>query len=137
MTGETTTLSSNLPSEEEIADVLQTLADLPCNPIGEQVLIWPTDEYAGEESEVQIEGWVKPEKYRDLANKGVVLAVGKGKWVTTKRQGKKRTYKQPVTEVKPGDIVLIPYYEGTSLTIHGIDLLLMAEHAILARLTPA
>ncbi len=62
-------------------------------------------------------GIIIPDTAKEKPQKGVVLAVGKGK------------KDEPMT-VKVGDAVLYEKYSGTEITIEGIDALIMKESDI-------
>ncbi|MBP2834237.1 co-chaperone GroES [Aquimarina sp. U1-2] len=62
-------------------------------------------------------GIIIPDTAKETPQKGIVLAVGKGK------------KDEPMT-VKIGDAVLYGKYSGTEITVEGIDVLIMKESDI-------
>ena len=114
--------------------IIAHLEKMNFQPMSNNVLVMPMESFAADHvGVIEI-----PEAYRDLANRGVVVSVGPGKVEVVKtRIGTKRVRRQirvKVTEVKPGDTVLLPYYEGTSVTVGGFSLILIKEDVILGKL---
>ncbi len=68
-------------------------------------------------------GIIIPDTAKEKPQKGIVLAVGKGK------------KDEPMT-VKVGDGVLYGKYSGTEITIEGIDALIMKESDIFGIIQP-
>ncbi|KAA1243742.1 co-chaperone GroES [Aquimarina sp. RZ0] len=68
-------------------------------------------------------GIIIPDTAKEKPQKGIVLAVGKGK------------KDEPMT-VKVGDAVLYGKYSGTEITIEGIDALIMKESDIFGIIQP-
>ena len=95
-------------------------------PLNDQVVLEMLELYAEEETKG---GIIIPEDSRDLGNRALVVDVGPGKKVKNKRT--KRRELRPM-EVSIGDVVLVPYYEGTSIKSGGKYFLIIAEEKILA-----
>lgn len=87
---------------------------LNIQPLSDRVLVEPL---AAETKTAS--GIIIPETAKEKPQKGVVVAVGKGK-------------KDHVMTVKPGDTVLYGKYSGTELKLEGKDYLIMREDDILA-----
>jgi chaperonin GroES len=81
-------------------------------PLGDRVVVEPAPA-----EEKTSSGIIIPDTAKEKPQKGVVLAVGKGK------------VDEPMT-VKVGDTVLYGKYGGTELKIDGKDLLMMRESDI-------
>jgi len=81
-------------------------------PLGDRVVVEPAPA-----EEKTSSGIIIPDTAKEKPQKGVVLAVGKGK------------VDEPMT-VKVGDTVLYGKYGGTELKIDGKDLLIMRESDI-------
>ncbi len=81
-------------------------------PLGDRVVVEPAPA-----EEKTSSGIIIPDTAKEKPQKGVVLAVGKGK------------IDEPMT-VKVGDTVLYGKYGGTELKIDGKDLLMMRESDI-------
>jgi chaperonin GroES len=87
---------------------------LNIQPLSDRVLVEPL---AAETKTAS--GIIIPETAKEKPQKGVVVAVGKGK-------------KDHVMTVKSGDTVLYGKYAGTELKLEGKDYLIMREEDILA-----
>lgn len=87
-------------------------------PLGDRVIV-----KALEQDEVTASGIYLPETAKERPQRGTVVAVGEGRWVEGARQ--------PL-EVAVGDEVLYSKYGGTEITEDGEDILILAEHDILA-----
>lgn len=87
---------------------------LNIQPLSDRVLVEPL---AAETKTAS--GIIIPETAKEKPQKGIVVAVGKGK-------------KDHVMTVKPGDTILYGKYSGTELKLEGKDYLIMREDDILA-----
>ena len=94
-------------------------------PLGDRVIV-----KAVEQEQVTASGIVLPDTAAEKPQRGVVLAVGEGRWVDGERL--------PL-EVSDGDEVIYSKYGGTEVKYAGEDVLILSEHDILARVaaTPA
>ena len=87
-------------------------------PLGDRVII------EGLEAEtVTASGIVLPDTAKEKPQRGRVLAVGDGRWDDGKRV--------PL-DVSVGDEVIYSKYGGTEVKVDGDDVLILAEHDILA-----
>lgn len=94
-------------------------------PLGDRVIV-----KAVEQEQVTSSGIVLPDTAAEKPQRGIVLAVGEGRWVDGERL--------PL-EVSDGDEVIYSKYGGTEVKLEGQDVLILSEHDILARVaaTPA
>ena len=94
-------------------------------PLGDRVIV-----KAVEQEQVTASGLVLPDTAAEKPQRGIVLAVGEGRWVDGERL--------PL-EVSDGDEVIYSKYGGTEVKLEGDDVLILSEHDILARVaaTPA
>jgi chaperonin GroES len=88
-------------------------------PLGDRVIV-----KAVEQEEVTSSGIVLPDTAKEKPQRGVVLAVGDGRFVEGKRI--------PL-EVSDGDEVIYSKYGGTEVKLEGEDVLILSENDILAR----
>ncbi len=88
-------------------------------PLGDRVIV-----KAVEQEQVTASGIVLPDTAAEKPQRGVVLAVGEGRWVDGERL--------PL-EVSDGDEVIYSKYGGTEVKLEGEDVLILSEHDILAR----
>jgi chaperonin GroES len=89
-------------------------------PLGDRVIV-----KAVEQEQVTASGIVLPDTAAEKPQRGVVLAVGEGRWVDGERL--------PL-EVSDGDEVIYSKYGGTEVKLEGEDVLILSEHDILARI---
>ena len=92
-------------------------------PMGDRVLVKPVEE----QESVSSGGIILPDTVKEKPQEGEVLAVGPGRM---NDEGKRI-----VIEVKKGDRVLYAKYGGTELKEDGVDLLLLSERDILAKIS--
>ena len=92
-------------------------------PLGDRVIV-----KASEQDEVTASGIYLPETAKERPQRGVVVAVGDGRWSDGERV--------PL-EVSAGDEVIYSKYGGTEVTEDGEDLLILSEHDILAIIAKA
>jgi chaperonin GroES len=92
-------------------------------PLGDRLIV-----KALEEEETTASGIVLPDTAKEKPQKGMVLAVGEGKW---DEEGEKRI---PL-DVAEGDEVLYSKYGGTEIKVDGEDLLVLRESDVLAKVT--
>ena len=92
-------------------------------PLGDRVIV-----KAVEQDEVTASGILLPDTAKEKPQRGVVLAVGEGRWADGERL--------PL-EVSEGDEVIYSKYGGTEVKLEGEDVLILSEHDILARVAPA
>ncbi len=92
-------------------------------PLGDRVIV-----KAVEQEQVTSSGIVLPDTAAEKPQRGVVLAVGEGRWVDGERL--------PL-EVSDGDEVIYSKYGGTEVRLEGEDVLILSEHDILARVAAA
>ena len=92
-------------------------------PLGDRVIV-----KAVEQDEVTASGILLPDTAKEKPQRGVVLAVGDGRWADGERL--------PL-EVSEGDEVIYSKYGGTEVKLDGEDVLILSEHDILARVAPA
>ena len=92
-------------------------------PLGDRVIV-----KAIEQEEVTASGIVLPDTAKEKPQRGKVLAVGEGRYVDGKRV--------PL-EVAEGDEIIYSKYGGTEVKLEGDDLLILAEHDILAKVAAA
>jgi chaperonin GroES len=91
-----------------------TAVKVKVTPLADRVLVEPA------EAETKTAGGIIiPDTAKEKPQKGIVVAVGKGK------------KDEPMT-VKPGDTVLYGKYSGTEISIEGNDYLIMKESDIYA-----
>ena len=90
-------------------------------PLGDRLIVKPI-----EEEETTASGIVLPDTAKEKPQKGKVVAVGDGRW---DEDGEKRI---PL-DVAEGDEVLYSKYGGTEVTIDGVDLLVLRESDVLAK----
>jgi chaperonin GroES len=83
---------------------------------------------AVEQEQVTASGLVLPDTASEKPQRGIVLAVGEGRWVDGERL--------PL-EVSDGDEVIYSKYGGTEVKLEGEDVLILSEHDILARVATA
>jgi chaperonin GroES len=88
-------------------------------PLGDRVIV-----KAVEQEQVTSSGIVLPDTAAEKPQRGIVLAVGEGRWVDGERL--------PL-EVADGDEVIYSKYGGTEVKLEGQDVLILSEHDILAR----
>jgi chaperonin GroES len=88
-------------------------------PLGDRVIV-----KAVEQEEVTASGIVLPDTAKERPQRGIVLAVGDGRWVDGERVA---------LEVSEGDEVIYSKYGGTEVKLEGEDVLILSEHDILAR----
>ncbi len=91
-------------------------------PLGDRVIV-----KAVEQEEVTSSGIVLPDTAKEKPQRGIVLAVGEGRWVDGERVA---------LEVSDGDQVIYSKYGGTEVKLEGEDVLILSEHDILARVAP-
>ena len=91
-------------------------------PMGDRVLVKPLEE----QESVTSGGIILPDTVKEKPQEGEVLAVGPGRLGD---DGKRID-----VEVKEGDRVLYAKYGGTELKEDGVDLLLLSERDILAKI---
>ena len=89
-------------------------------PLGDRLIVKPI-----EEEETTASGIVLPDTAKEKPQKGKVVAVGDG---AVKEDGSR----QPI-DVSEGDEVLYSKYGGTEVTIDGVDLLVLRESDVLAK----
>jgi chaperonin GroES len=89
-------------------------------PLGDRVIV-----KAVEQEEVSAGGIVLPDTVKEKPQRGRVLAVGQGRYEDGKRV--------PL-EVVAGDEVVYSKYGGSEVKVEGEDVLILAEHDILAKL---
>lgn len=87
-------------------------------PLGDRVIVKTL-----EQDEVTASGIYLPDTAKERPQRGTVVAVGEGRWVDGARQ--------PL-EVAVGDEVIYSKYGGTEITEDGEDIMVLAEHDILA-----
>ena len=92
-------------------------------PMGDRVLVKPMEE----QESVTLGGIILPDTVKEKPQEGEVLAVGPG------RLGDDG--KRIALEIKKGDLVLYSKYGGTEMKEEGVDLLLLSERDILAKIT--
>lgn len=90
------------------------MSKVKITPLADRVLVLPD-----EAETTTASGIIIPDTAQEKPQKGVVVALGKGK------------VDEPMT-VKEGDTVLYGKYSGTEITIEGKDYLMMKESDILA-----
>jgi chaperonin GroES len=88
-------------------------------PLGDRVIV-----KAVEQEEVTASGLVLPDTAKEKPQRGLVLAVGDGRYVDGKRV--------PL-EVSTGDEIIYSKYGGTEVKLDGEEVLILAEHDILAK----
>ena len=88
-------------------------------PLGDRVIV-----KAVEQEQVTSSGIVLPDTAAEKPQRGIVLAVGEGRWVDGERL--------PL-EVADGDEVIYSKYGGIEVKLDGQDVLILSEHDILAR----
>jgi chaperonin GroES len=91
-------------------------------PLGDRVIV-----KAVEQEEVTASGIVLPDTAKEKPQRGVVMAVGDGRWVDGERVA---------LEVSEGDEVIFSKYGGTEVKLDGDDVMILSEHDILARIAP-
>ena len=92
-------------------------------PLGDRVIVT-----ASEQEEVTASGIVLPDTAQERPQRGHVVAAGPGRWVEGKRVA---------LEVKTGDEVIFTKYGGTEVRLDGEDVLILAEHDIMAKISSA
>jgi chaperonin GroES len=90
-------------------------------PLGDRVIV-----KAVEQEEVTASGIVLPDTAKEKPQRGKVVAVGDGRYVDGKRV--------PL-EVDAGDEIIYSKYGGTEVKLEGEDVLILAEHDILAKVS--
>ncbi len=90
-------------------------------PLGDRVIVKGIDA-----EEVTASGIVLPDTAKEKPQRGTVLAVGDGRWEDGTRV--------PL-DVAEGDEVIYSKYGGTEVTVGDDDVLILAEHDILAVVT--
>jgi chaperonin GroES len=88
-------------------------------PLGDRVIV-----KAVEQEEVSAGGIVLPDTARERPQRGRVLAVGQGRYEAGTRI--------PL-DVREGDEVVYSKYGGTEVKLQGEEVLILAEHDILAK----
>lgn len=88
-------------------------------PLGDRVIVKGIDA-----EEVTASGIVLPDTAKEKPQRGTVLAVGEGRWEDGKRVA---------LDVAEGDEVIYSKYGGTEVKVGDEDLLILAEHDILAK----
>jgi len=88
-------------------------------PLGDRVIV-----KAVEQDEVTASGILLPDTAKEKPQRGIVVAVGDGRWADGERL--------PL-EVSEGDEVIYSKYGGTEVKLEGEDVLILSEHDILAR----
>ncbi len=73
-------------------------------------------------------GIIIPDTAKEKPQKGIVVAVGKGKYA-------EQTGTLIPMAVKEGDVIMYGKYGGTEITINGIDYLIMRASDILIKLS--
>ena len=86
-------------------------------PLGDRVLVEPI-----EEKEQTVGGIIIPDSAKEKPMQGKVIAVGK----KTDKEGKELKF-----DVKAGDTVLLPKYDGTEVKLDGKKLQLVREEDLL------
>jgi chaperonin GroES len=66
-----------------------------------------------------------PENAKEKPQQGKVLAVGPGKLLDNGERAK--------PDVAPGDIILFGKYSGTEITVDGVEVIILRENDILAK----
>jgi chaperonin GroES len=92
-------------------------------PLGDRVIVKAVDQ-----EEVTASGIVLPDTAKEKPQRGIVLAVGDGRWVDGERI--------PL-EVGEGDEIIYSKYGGTEVKLGPDDVLILSEHDILARVATA
>ena len=92
-------------------------------PLGDRVIV-----KAVEQEQVTSSGIVLPDTAAEKPQRGIVLAVGEGRWLDGERV--------PL-EVADGDEVIYSKYGGTEVKLEGEDVLILSEHDILCRVAAA
>jgi chaperonin GroES len=90
-------------------------------PLGDRVIV-----KAVEQEEVTASGIVLPDTAKEKPQRGKVVAVGDGRYVDGERV--------PL-EVAAGDEIIYSKYGGTEVKLEGEDVLILAEHDILAKVS--
>ncbi|MBY0589327.1 co-chaperone GroES [bacterium] len=90
------------------------------NPLDDRVVVKPA-----ESEEKTVGGIVLPDNAKEKQQKGEVLAVGPGKLLDS---GDRATL-----SVKVGDVVLFGKYSGSDVKVEGIEVKIMRESDILAK----
>ena len=88
-------------------------------PLGDRVIV-----KAVEQEEVSASGIVLPDTAKEKPQRGRVLAVGQGRYEDGKRIP---------PDVREGDEVVYSKYGGSEMKVDGEDVLILAEHDILAK----
>jgi chaperonin GroES len=96
------------------------VAKLKLNPLDDRVVVKPA-----ESEEKTVGGIVLPDNAKEKQQKGEVLAVGPGKLLDS---GDRATL-----SVKVGDVVLFGKYSGSDVKVEGIEVKIMRESDILAK----
>ncbi len=96
------------------------MAKLKLNPLDDRVVVKPA-----ESEEKTVGGIVLPDNAKEKQQKGEVLAVGPGKLLDS---GERATL-----SVKVGDVVLFGKYSGSDVKVEGIEVKIMRESDILAK----
>jgi chaperonin GroES len=91
-------------------------------PLGDRLIV-----RALEEEETTASGLVLPDTAKEKPQKGMVIAVGEGKY---DEDGEKRI---PL-DVAEGDQVLYSKYGGTEIKVDGEELLVLRESDVLAKI---
>ena len=91
-------------------------------PLGDRLIV-----QAIEEEETTAGGILLPDTAKEKPQKGKVLAVGDGKL-------SEDTGKRIPLDVSEGDEVLYGKYGGTEIKVDGVDLLVLRESDVLAKL---
>lgn len=90
------------------------MAKLSIKPLGNRVVVEPS-----QAEQKTVSGIIIPDSAQEKPQKGVVVAVGKGK-------------KDEEMEVKVGDTVLYGKYAGTEITVDGKNFMIMTQNDIMA-----
>ncbi len=96
------------------------MAKLKLNPLDDRVVVKPA-----ESEEKTVGGIVLPDNAKEKQQKGEVLAVGPGKLLDSGERAS--------LSVKVGDVVLFGKYSGSDVKVEGIEVKIMRESDILAK----
>jgi chaperonin GroES len=96
------------------------VAKLKLNPLDDRVVVKPA-----ESEEKTVGGIVLPDNAKEKQQKGEVLAVGPGKLLDSGERAS--------LSVKVGDVVLFGKYSGSDVKVEGIEVKIMRESDILAK----
>ena len=90
-------------------------------PLGDRLIVEVL-----EEEEITISGIVLPDTAKEKPQRGKVLAVGPGRLLDDGSRSK--------PDVAVGDTILFGKYSGTELTVDGVEVIILKEGDILAKL---